>query len=410
MLQVLSAILRVEPLDDLLEEIAEIISRDFNMKYVLIGLRNEETGLFDQKVLYGYPPEKLRSLIKRTYTLERWKTDMREEFKCGPRCYYVRQLEAGLIHEEDLVYFTHPEEAFVPRKSPEDWQTCDYFDFAMTDKEDNWIGWIEVLEPRDSKVPTRDAIDRMQIFSDLAAIAVENARAFEKAIRAEQESEVYLDLILHDIGNRLTPLIVYHERLASSKTLDPESAKILENLTRISSSIKKLVTNVRTMSKIRKEENPPLSDIQLIPVIDGCMAELRQTYPKVPISIKTEYVGGDIRVLGDDLIYFLFWNLLENALKFNAWPEPRIKIRIIDAGESWRTEIEDNGKGIPDPIKETIFRRFEERTDGVRRSGIGLTLVYQLTKRYKGSIAVRDRVPGDYSQGTCFAVDLPKAR
>ena len=400
----------MEPLDRLLKEIAEIISKEFNMRYVLVGLLNDDTGLFEEKALYGYSPEQLRIIGKRTYTLERVELDWKDEFKCGPRCYYVRHVERGIVQNDELDYFDNPEQVSAPRKSPEDWHPLDYIDFVLTDEKRDRIGWIELIEPRDLKVPTQAVLGRIQVFTDLAAIAIENAKAFENALKARWESEDYLDLISHDIANRLTPLIVYLERIESSGTLDPANAKMLKEAIRNSSSIKKLVIGARTMSRVRGERASTLHQVQLKTALNSCLADLKDTYPEPLLSIKTIYPEGDVAVLGDDLMYFLFYSLLENAIKFDPKPEKKITINVKDAQDFWRIEFEDNGRGIPDTVKYTIFKRSEDGEKGISSSGVGLSLVSLLTQRYRGAIFVKDRIPGDYSQGATFVLDLPKAR
>jgi signal transduction histidine kinase len=69
--------------------------------------------------------------------------------------------------------------------------------------------------------------------------------------------------------------------------------------------------------------------------------------------------------------------------------------------------IEDNGPGIPDAMKSALFPgpRAAPRK-GVAR-GLGLYIVRTLVSDYGGTVRVEDRVPGDYSRGCRFVVELP---
>jgi signal transduction histidine kinase len=69
--------------------------------------------------------------------------------------------------------------------------------------------------------------------------------------------------------------------------------------------------------------------------------------------------------------------------------------------------IEDNGPGIPDTMKNELFPGSHGAPrKGVAR-GLGLYIVRTLVSDYGGRVRVEDRVPGDYSQGCRFIVELP---
>jgi len=83
-----------------------------------------------------------------------------------------------------------------------------------------------------------------------------------------------------------------------------------------------------------------------------------------------------------------------------------IQTIIENAGDFWRIRVLDQGRGIPDQVKATVFERYSGSSKG---SGLGLSIVRALAiDRYRGSIKIRDRVEGDYSKGTSIEVLLPK--
>jgi signal transduction histidine kinase len=63
--------------------------------------------------------------------------------------------------------------------------------------------------------------------------------------------------------------------------------------------------------------------------------------------------------------------------------------------------VADNGPGIPDDQKETVFGKGEKGLDS-QGSGIGLYLVQTLVTTYGGSIWIEDNDP----EGSVFAVEL----
>ena len=82
--------------------------------------------------------------------------------------------------------------------------------------------------------------------------------------------------------------------------------------------------------------------------------------------------------------------------------EKAISIRLLDAVDSVRVEIEDNGKGIASKDLANIFERFF-RTDASRNSsqggsGIGLSIVKKIIEDHGGYIWATSKE----GEGTCM--------
>jgi signal transduction histidine kinase len=102
----------------------------------------------------------------------------------------------------------------------------------------------------------------------------------------------------------------------------------------------------------------------------------------------------------------VFRNLLNNAVQHNDGPSPTVSVGAERDGDVVRVRVTDDGPGVPDSQKETIFGKGEKGLDSPG-SGIGLYLVYCLVEGYGGDVWVEDR-PDDTS-GAVFVVELPVA-
>ena len=87
----------------------------------------------------------------------------------------------------------------------------------------------------------------------------------------------------------------------------------------------------------------------------------------------------------------------------------RAKIgRVGENGQSYcRVSVEDNGPGIPDDNKGTIFNRALMSTSKAKGMGLGLYLVKSLVDGYNGRVWVEDRIAGDQTRYARFVVLLP---
>ncbi len=104
-------------------------------------------------------------------------------------------------------------------------------------------------------------------------------------------------------------------------------------------------------------------------------------------------------------------NLLNNAfyavgdrLQSNSdisW-KPIVKISTKLLGDSVSIEIEDNGTGIPDDVKERIFNPFFTTKPTGEGTGLGLSICYDIIKSHGGEI----KVESEYGKGSKFNIVL----
>jgi two-component system OmpR family sensor kinase len=95
-------------------------------------------------------------------------------------------------------------------------------------------------------------------------------------------------------------------------------------------------------------------------------------------------------------------NLLSNAVKHTP-PGTAIHVRVERSPGGALLSVEDEGPGVPDDVKVSIFDAFRQGS-GVRSgSGIGLSLVAKFAELHGGRAWVEDRPGG----GAAFRVFLP---
>lgn len=98
-------------------------------------------------------------------------------------------------------------------------------------------------------------------------------------------------------------------------------------------------------------------------------------------------------------------NLVGNAVKHTP-PGTPIAVRVARNGSGVLIAVEDEGPGIPDDARESVFRLFVRGTGGHAEApgtGIGLALVEQFTRLHGGEAWVEPREAG----GSSFRVLLP---
>jgi signal transduction histidine kinase len=95
-------------------------------------------------------------------------------------------------------------------------------------------------------------------------------------------------------------------------------------------------------------------------------------------------------------------NLVANAGRHTP-PGTPVHVRIARRTDGVRLEVEDEGPGVPDAIKELVFEAFEQGDHNHGGVGIGLSLVRRFAELHGGDAHVEDADHG----GARFVVDLP---
>jgi heavy metal sensor kinase len=143
--------------------------------------------------------------------------------------------------------------------------------------------------------------------------------------------------------------------------------------------------------------NELLEDVlqQLQPI-----ASCRNITLQTQLSDACETAGDEVRLRQ------VFFNLLENALKFTA-PGGHVRVSCISTGTHIHCAIHDTGSGIPERHLPHIFRRFYRadpaRSSEVGGTGLGLAIALRIIEAHNGTINVRSQI----DVGTEFTVTLP---
>jgi signal transduction histidine kinase len=103
----------------------------------------------------------------------------------------------------------------------------------------------------------------------------------------------------------------------------------------------------------------------------------------------------------------LIQNLVCNGLKFTHDRDAEIKIGFEQRDNSFILSVNDNGIGIEEQYKDKIFQMFYRLNDlkEAEGTGIGLTIVKNITEKYKGRIWFQSAV----GVGTTFFVSFPNS-
>ncbi len=167
-----------------------------------------------------------------------------------------------------------------------------------------------------------------------------------------------------------------------------------------------LVQDLLSYSKEREPEYAPCSPNQI--AADVCEL-LRPAAAKQGVRI-VESLSADVGevVMDGRSLHRSLMNLVSNAIDACRDDPNREKDHLVslatalEAGGLIRFEVQDNGSGMSDEVKEKIFSSFFS-TKGPKGTGLGLLVTRKLIEENNGDI----RVASQEGEGTTFEIRLP---
>lgn len=204
-----------------------------------------------------------------------------------------------------------------------------------------------------------------------------------------------------------TPLALTQAQIelfaAEHPDVQPETAEFLKLLQEQTERMSQMTKTLLEMSELR---SVPCNDrIELAPMIEEIITDLEPIAEEKGIALN--YDGNGTMIGSDTLIYRLIFNLTENAIRYNR-TNAQVHISVCDDGDKISIRVRDNGHGIPEQYRESIFQPFF-RIDKSRSRvhggvGLGLSLVWEIVLLHKGEI----KIEGSSDNGTVMLVTLPK--
>ena len=124
-------------------------------------------------------------------------------------------------------------------------------------------------------------------------------------------------------------------------------------------------------------------------------------------NIRLEYNGNGMMIGSDTLIYRLLFNLTENAIRYNR-ENASVIITVDEKNNQLYIRVKDNGYGIPEQYRESIFQPFfrvdKSRSRAYGGVGLGLSLVWEIVLLHNGTV----KAEKSDENGTVMLVTLPQ--
>ena len=244
--------------------------------------------------------------------------------------------------------------------------------------------------------------------ADLGAMTLENARLYEKTFTSEEilrknEKLTTLGLlsaeIAHEIRNPLTVIKLLFQTLdLQFDSSDPRS-KDAELITERINHLETIVERVLGFSN--RNHNTKTQNC-LSTLVEESLSLVRLKLNQLKIDVSFDKPDSELCIeVNKGQIQQVILNLIFNASQAISKSGGVIHIKLFKDEQFAYFNIQDDGHGIPESIKDRIFESFlTNRSEG---TGLGLSIAKRILASHRGSISL---IKSD-SEGTVFEFALP---
>jgi two-component system phosphate regulon sensor histidine kinase PhoR len=211
--------------------------------------------------------------------------------------------------------------------------------------------------------------------------------------------------VSHELKTPLTNISGNAEMLAAGVVADSDKNEFYNRIYSESRRMSTLVDDIMYLSKLdEKSELREKESVILYDILSEIKKNLAEKTDKLSVAIVIQQT--DLSVLGDrNMLYELFFNLIENAVKYNL-EGGKVDVTAIENDGKVTVTVSDTGIGIPDESLPFIFDRFyrvdRSRSKKTGGTGLGLAIVKHIAELHNAEISVKSVV----SVGTEINIDF----
>jgi signal transduction histidine kinase len=234
--------------------------------------------------------------------------------------------------------------------------------------------------------------------------------ATQKALEVQNRREEYLAFVAHDLRTPLSAISlsarVLELLLIRDRSETPETTQKFRTLNRNVQHLQDLVgkvlqenTNLETEVGVKLERRR----FDLWPLVEALIHNLHPVAGTDSTRL-INAIPDDFVVYADaSLLRRVFQNLIANAISYTPRGEVVIGASVTGEGGTAECFVRDNGEGIPEDRRHTVFDKHETDPEKQGGLGLGLAIVKTFVEAHDGVVTVESEL----GVGSVFRFTLP---
>jgi signal transduction histidine kinase len=206
--------------------------------------------------------------------------------------------------------------------------------------------------------------------------------------------------ISHDLRHSLAAVVANAEFLCEVDLSREQREDLYQEVRAAVNRMTELIDSLLEFSRTRASLRPTYGSLRS--TLDSAMRTVKSSPEFHDARIDVRQLGSVEGWFDHRKLERAFFNLLLNACEALPAGSGHVEIELCGTGSEVEVKIADNGRGIPGPIRNTLFEPFisQGKENG---TGLGLTVVQKIVQDHGGEVVVERTSP----EGTGFRVGIP---
>jgi two-component system, OmpR family, sensor histidine kinase CiaH len=221
-------------------------------------------------------------------------------------------------------------------------------------------------------------------------------RLVRRQFQLQNQQQNFMMAVTHELKTPITISRLNLETMQKHRLTDDRQKKLVGATLDETLRLDTLINNILISSQLEGDQYS--SSKELVSLSDLVNELVRNFKMRYPDRLVLPEIDPDINIYGDPvLLKLLISNLVENANKYSPKEKP-VNIDLSRNGRSVLLEVKDEGIGIPDDEKKTVFGKFyrvgNEETRRTKGTGLGLFICKKIAAAHRATINVLDNPKG----------------
>lgn len=227
-------------------------------------------------------------------------------------------------------------------------------------------------------------------------------------MEAQRMRQTFVAMISHDLRTPLTNVQAYLS-LVSEGILGEVPALVKTEAEKTEANVSRLIRLINDLLTLEKMEAGKMQMSCKVVYLESLIEKSIEAIDEFAKGhdVKLEFEETNVELYADpDRLMQVLINLASNAVKFSP-KGGTVRIVSIEDPDFVEVQVIDQGRGVPEAYRETIFEKYKQvkTEDGTKKggTGLGLPICKMIVEQLGGSIGVRS----EEGKGSTFWFKLP---
>ena len=217
--------------------------------------------------------------------------------------------------------------------------------------------------------------------------------------------ENYTYVVSHDLKTPLRAIRSFSTFLLEDyhDKLDETGQEFLKRIENATTHMNELIESLLVLSRVGRKFTE-IEKVNLNSLLDEIIIDLKPIIE----NRKGKILVNKLPEINVQRVWIkeLFMNLIDNGLKYNKSPVPKVEISYEERAEDYLFKVADNGIGIEEKYLTRIFKLFERlhSSEEYEGTGAGLAICKRIVENFGGKIWVESI----FGKGSSFLFTKPK--